>query len=264
VLLLALAVGCNGDEETGPVTGDGTIVDVEDQSLPQDFTVLKRLKAGLYTHSWELPDASQVHFVLNVPPTTEVTPEVPLVLALHFGAPQYPRYFGTRFVQQMVLPALGDEPAIVVAPDVIGGNWTNERCERAVIALTRELIKTYDVDPDRVLVTGYSLGARGAWHLASRYPDIFTGAIPLAGGPPENMEGLQESVPVYCVQSVTDEVFPIEETRQAVAALKEKNLAIEFKELDQVSHYESLRYVDPFREALTWMRAQWEKREAGK
>ena len=45
-----------------------------------------------------------------------------------------------------------------------------------------DFIKTnFNIDPDRVSVTGASMGGAGTWYLASHYPDVFSAAAPFAG-----------------------------------------------------------------------------------
>lgn len=41
--------------------------------------------------------------------------------------------------------------------------------------------KTYPIDPDRVSLTGHSMGGHGTWHIALTYPDLFSCASPAAG-----------------------------------------------------------------------------------
>lgn len=39
----------------------------------------------------------------------------------------------------------------------------------------------YKIDPDRILLAGFSMGGAGAWHLGAHYPDRFCGVTPGAG-----------------------------------------------------------------------------------
>ena len=43
-------------------------------------------------------------------------------------------------------------------------------------------IKEFDADPDRVYITGLSMGGYGTWDTISRRPDLFAAAIPICGG----------------------------------------------------------------------------------
>ncbi|HYI09590.1 MAG TPA: prolyl oligopeptidase family serine peptidase [Thermoanaerobaculia bacterium] len=43
-------------------------------------------------------------------------------------------------------------------------------------------VKEFNGDPDRVYLTGLSLGGFGVWHLALAHPDRFAALVPICGG----------------------------------------------------------------------------------
>ncbi len=257
--LATLATGCGGgdarsDREASPDTrGDSPATDTDSRSL-------NRLAPGLYQRTWTMPDDTPMDFVISVPSSIQAGQPVPLVLALHFGSDRFTRFFGSEMLVRLILPGMADLQAVVVAPDMINKSWTNDRCEQAVMALLNEICKTYPIDRNRVLVTGYSLGGRGTWHFASRFPDFFTAAIPIAGRPPLNYAEINWTVPMLCIQSTSDEVFPIAATREAIEQLNRRDLTVQLYELDQVSHYESMKYIEPLKHAMDWAEQVWDAR----
>lgn len=107
----------------------------------------------------------------------------------------------------------------LVAPQSRGETWaypgspSRERDEFAFFeALRQELIATQSVDPDRILVGGFSMGGSMAWYLACRMGDRYLGFAPAAGafwGP------LPERCPhparyLIHTHGTTDGVVPIE------------------------------------------------------
>ena len=48
--------------------------------------------------------------------------------------------------------------------------------------LTKELISTLMVDPERVYLTGLSMGGYGTWSLAAAHPGRFAAIAPICGG----------------------------------------------------------------------------------
>jgi len=62
-----------------------------------------------------------------------------------------------------------------------GDNWNTVQGERQILSLIEIAKAQYDVDPDRVYVMGFSMGGTGSWHMAGRWPDLFSGAAPCAG-----------------------------------------------------------------------------------
>ncbi len=49
-----------------------------------------------------------------------------------------------------------------------------------VLRVIAEMLKFYPVDPDRVYLTGVSMGGAGAWQIALHYPDLFAGVAPVS------------------------------------------------------------------------------------
>jgi dipeptidyl aminopeptidase/acylaminoacyl peptidase len=112
----------------------------------------------------------------------------------------------------------------------------------------------WPVDPERVVVTGFSMGGIGAWYLAGRHPDRFCAAVPVAAHPAGEPDG---SVPFYVLHSRQDRVLDLEPTERAVAALRKRGGHVELVILDGLGHYQTGRYVEPLRGAVDWLRRLW-------
>jgi predicted esterase len=106
----------------------------------------------------------------------------PLIIALHgFGdtAANYPQLWG---------PVAEDFGAILVVPNgprTVGNGrgWGNVDEAEAVVEAALDYAKErFDVDWDRVVLTGFSQGGFMAMALGTRHPDLFVGVIPMAGG----------------------------------------------------------------------------------
>ena len=70
-------------------------------------------------------------------------------------------------------------PAVVVSPQCAPGTIWNPH---AVHALTQAMIGKHRVDPDRVYLTGLSMGGFGTWETAMEYPQTYAALIPICGG----------------------------------------------------------------------------------
>jgi poly(3-hydroxybutyrate) depolymerase len=77
---------------------------------------------------------------------------------------------------------LPDVPALVVSPyargelmgyDGLGGD--------DVMRVIADVRRAYDVDPDRISITGLSMGGGGAWQLGLRHPELFAAIAPVCG-----------------------------------------------------------------------------------
>ena len=72
-------------------------------------------------------------------------------------------------------------PAIAIFPQVPPDSmWNGVPAEAAMLALERTM-KDYVTDPDRVYLTGLSMGGNGSFYLAYRYAEKFAAVVPICG-----------------------------------------------------------------------------------
>ena len=193
-----------------------------------------------------------MHFALSVPQAYRGQP-VPLVLALHFGGD--PNGAGRAMLDILVLPALAELGAIIVAPDALGGGWGSAANERGVNALLAAVERGYAIDRKRVVVTGYSMGGAGTWYWAGKYPERFSAAVPVSGRPTDVSSSWR--IPVFAVHSRDDQVNPIEPTEQRVSELKKAGVNARLVVVTGVSHYETDRFAPALRQAVPWIKDLW-------
>jgi hypothetical protein len=61
-----------------------------------------------------------------------------------------------------------------------GMRWDSPGMPETVIALIDEIVKKYRVDPDRIYLSGLSMGGKGTWLVAETAPDRFAAIAPIA------------------------------------------------------------------------------------
>lgn len=64
---------------------------------------------------------------------------------------------------------------------LIHDTWNSVHGERFLLTLIEIAKAQYDIDPDRVYVTGFSMGGTGSMFMAGHHPDLLAGAIPAHG-----------------------------------------------------------------------------------
>ena len=111
-----------------------------------------------------------------------------------------------------------DFPFIVVSPQCPEGDWWTKKTE-VLINLLDEIITRYDVDTERVYLTGLSMGGYGSWALASEYPDRFAAVVPICGGGNRTMSLMLKDVPIWAFHGAKDSVVPVEESKEIVDAI---------------------------------------------
>jgi predicted peptidase len=205
----------------------------------------------------ELADGSILRYAISVPDGYDASDGEarPLVLALHPGGSS--RYYGSSFMQTTVEPALRSWRAVMIAPDVPGRGWATPRSEAALLALVEHVLAQHSIDRDRVLVTGFSMGGRGTWYMAARHPDLFTGAVVMAGSPADSEVEEMGTTPLYLIHSPDDEVVPYGPVEEAYLALAGRDHPVEFRVLPGAGHYMMGAYVPALRLAGRWMLGRW-------
>ena len=113
----------------------------------------------------------------------------------------------------------------------------------------------YNIDPDRILVTGVSMGGFGAWDLVTRYPERFAAVMPVCGaGDPSKAKNISK-IPAWIFHGEKDRVVPTKGAREIVKALQDAGASpvyVEYK--DQAHGIWDDAYKDE--QAMAWFFSQ--------
>ncbi len=171
----------------------------------------------------------------------EVSKPAPLVLFLH-GARD--RGNDLNVLLKWGLPRFVNEssslPYFFLAPQLPEGQTWVER-ESDVIALLDNLIASRPIDPSRVILSGFSLGTAGAWHIATSHPDRFAGLVAVSGRVPNTLKlsklAALKKIPIQIFQGAKDEKLSIEDTQQIVDTLRGLGGTVDFTILPEGDHF---------------------------
>ena len=207
------------------------------------------------------------------PPVVEQGRRYPLVLFLH-GAGERGRdnekqleYLPTWMAE----PSLRERyPCFLIAPQCRDGerwvdvSWADKKSLpqgppstdlRAAIALIDHVIAHEPIDPDRVYLTGLSMGGYGTWDLAARQPERFAAILPICGGGDETTAPRLARLPIWCFHGDADTVVPVERSRNMIAAVRAAGGCPRYSELPGVGHDSwTPAYRDPA--VLQWLFGQ--------
>ena len=167
--------------------------------------------------------------------------------------------------------------AIVVMPQLPPGRtWTERMADLAMAALD-SAVAEFQGDPQRLYLTGMSLGGYGTWHLAAEHPVVFAALAPVCGGivPPAGRAtsvvqmpatvGADDpyaeaarrigSTPTWIFHGADDPVVPAEESRRMHGALQAVGNDARYTEYPGVGH---ASWEQAYGEAdfWTWLLAQ--------
>lgn len=164
--------------------------------------------------------------------------------------------------------------------------WLGESIEQAVRALD-QTVAEFGGDPQRLYLTGFSLGGYGTWYMAARYPTKFAAIVPAGGGilppgitspdripamfalvvPPEMLRLYRAQdpyaafatvigrTPTWIFHGAEDQYVPVIESRRMAAALRAVGNNVRYTEYAGERHFIVDRaYTDA--EFWNWLLAQ--------
>jgi len=197
-------------------------------ALQDDKDYLGKQRGTFWSAYYSKADGTGQTFVLSLPKDYTPAKFYPLIIRLH-GAGGVPRP-----------TADGASPQrgyIVASPWGRGGtNGYFGLGEDDVLQVLEYVTTWYHIDPDRIYVSGGSMGGQGTWRTASRHPDLFVAAAPLCGYPDTSpLENLR-NVPVFNQHGDSDWTVPVDQSRYAVARLQQLGYSVLHREAPGEGH----------------------------
>ena len=124
-----------------------------------------------------------------------------------------------------------------------------------VLDVVKDLVKKGGIDPDRIYVTGLSMGGYGSFDAICRWPEFFAAAVPVCGGADPDQAGKIRNIPMWVFHGEADRVVPPEMSRAMVAAVRKAGGKPKYREYPGVGHNSwSATYADP--KVWKWLFAQ--------
>lgn len=180
------------------------------------------------------------------------------MIALHYGVVNYERFLGGLVIQQLIKPALPDLNAIYVGPNMLNETWLDPTCETAVMELVDKIKSLYNIDPRRIMIVGYGIGAEGAWHYANQHPEVFQACVAISGKIPSDASSLKTEAPIVVVHSKQDELFAFQDISVAFRNLVESGADnIDLITVSDINHYEMGDFIEPTKKALEKITSAW-------
>ena len=117
-----------------------------------------------------------------------------------------------------------------------GDNGYSGIGENDVLEVIAYMKRWYNVDADRVYLSGGSMGGWGAWKMAATYPDMFASVAPTYGSAGGLVLENLRHVPVDNLHGLADWVVPIDGSRYAVNRLQQLGYAVTHHEIPGMGH----------------------------
>jgi len=135
-------------------------------------------------------------------------------------------------------------PAIVVMPQCRPGQlWVGPMAVLALRCL-EETSREYRLDPQRIYLTGLSMGGHGAWLLAASLPDRFAAVVPVCGfaelgpstGLAQRLAPPLKNLPIRCFHGALDTNVPPAKSREMVEAIRQAGGQVSYTEFPDGAH----------------------------
>lgn len=156
-----------------------------------------------------------------------------------------------------------DFPFILVspqAPDAPRRRWKVE----VLNTLLDDVLAKYAADPDRVYLTGLSMGGFGTWEWASENPERFAAIAPICGGGDPRMAARRlKEMPTWVFHGAKDPVVALRASEEMVDALKAAGAAeVKFTVYPEAQHDSwTVTYDNP--ELYEWLLKHARKKPGG-
>jgi dienelactone hydrolase len=193
---------------------------------------------GMIRHSYrcEALDSEET-CPLYVPPLYSHAQPWPLIVVLAGGSGDGEDYIGDW------LPNLATRGYFAVAPVGQGRFWWQEG-HHLILSAIESVKRAYNIDDDRVYVTGMSNGGLGTYFMTTRFPGLFAAGCSIAGNPVnENTEDDDPAfllnlvnVPISLIHGALDNVIPVEADRTMKARMDSLGYWIEYLEHEDIGH----------------------------
>lgn len=131
-------------------------------------------------------DRSLQYYLVGFPQAWQPDRCYPLIVSLHGSGTSHPLMLvGSTFERLPGGAAASNSvgEAFIMTPWARGQSGYYGLGEQDVLQAIADLERTVQIDDNRVLLMGFSLGGGGAWNLAVRHPDRWAAVAVCSGGP---------------------------------------------------------------------------------
>lgn len=175
-------------------------------------------------------DGSYQPYSVYLPKAYDSEKEYSLVVCLH-------GYSGDDYgAVQQLLGEYRPDDFIVAAPLGRGDMGYRVIGELDVIDVMKEIQDLYSINPDRVYLTGWSMGGLGTWRIGQFYADRFAAVASFCGWTGISFLSNMYNLPTLVAHGDVDQTVPVYWDQMAVGALKEYGAPITYHELAGVDH----------------------------
>ncbi len=215
-----------------------------------------KVETGFVAKEIEL-DGKSYKYMVYVPEDYDAGKSWPAILFMH-GAGER----GSDGVKQSTVgigKAIRNNPerfpCIVIMPQCPEASFWEGPVQELALGTLDAAIGEYNIDDDRIVLTGLSLGGFGTWSIGSRCAERFCALVPICGGGIPTDGERYAKTPIWCFHGSADPVVPVKRSQEMVQMIRAAGGNVEYTELEGVGHNSwDPAYGNP--ELIEWMLKQ--------
>ncbi len=171
-----------------------------------------------------------------IPSKYDASKPTPMVVALHGMGGDENSYF-MSYDNGIVKREAEARGYIVVCPKGRGSaSMYMGDAEKDVLDVIAAMRRDYNVDANRIYLTGHSMGGYGTWSIAPKYPELFAAIAPISGGGNPQALSKIKHVPEIVIHGDNDPTVNVENSRKMVKAAQELGIKIKYVEVPGGNH----------------------------
>ncbi|MEO6231891.1 MAG: prolyl oligopeptidase family serine peptidase [Ferruginibacter sp.] len=178
----------------------------------------------------------ETQYLLSLPDgyASDTTKKWPLLIFLHGSGERGTDIEKVKTHGPPKLIAKGKKfPFIVVSPQaVLPYSWEPEN----LFHLLNFIKENYQVDREKIYLTGLSMGGFGTWAFALKYPNEFAAIVPICGGGDTTELWKLRHMPIHCFHGALDHSVPVVRSEEMVAAVRKYNNNVQFTVYPDLDH----------------------------
>lgn len=188
----------------------------------------------MQTRQQQITGTSSYNYLLFLPERYETQDKWSAILFLHGSGERGSNLEDvTRHGVPRIVEEQPDFPFMVVSPQCPQGQyWSVPHLS----ILLDEVLNSYHVNPNRVYLTGISMGGYGTWRWAAAQPYRFAAIAPICGGGNPTEACNLKDIPVWAFHGARDFIVPISASQEMVEALKACGGNVKFTVYPEADH----------------------------
>jgi predicted peptidase len=211
-------------------------------SLIGNVQAADRQPGGFQSRTFVDADGASHRYVIFVPYKLEAESRPPALLFLHGSGER-----GDNGLDQIMVglgPALWKQkatfPFVTVFPQCRReSNWQVDGPDaQRALAMFRQVQQEFNTDPDRVYLTGLSMGGGGCWSIAEKHPDMFAAIVPMCSRAELSLASklAEAKLPIWNFCGDQDRQPTVQFSRDMQAALLKAGAESKYTEYPGVGH----------------------------